>query len=225
MKLFTPMLRVFSITQPIPFYLTLELSAVLLATFLPFSPVAGTSGAHKLMCVQLMRQTTVDIWVECSHLFINLILKEHDNHQSQDWHMVSWPDQQWDLYTCGQWIQALELQNQVTKSPFYTHQLTVYLIPGALRLPSQPFFIPINLHHLSMPWLSWEPYVTSPNGPTPMFTLPMELQDSHYNHLLYPSTCTIHLCWRFTSTVDLLLYPVHYYSKLILVHTSVTIEQ
>ena len=60
-KLFTPALRVFSITEPIPFYLTLESSAVSLAAFLPFSPTARTSGPHKVTRVQLMRQTTVDV--------------------------------------------------------------------------------------------------------------------------------------------------------------------
>ena len=60
-KFYTPALGVFCITQPIPFYLTLESSAVSLAAFLPFSPTASTSGPRKVMRVQLMRQTTVDI--------------------------------------------------------------------------------------------------------------------------------------------------------------------
>jgi hypothetical protein len=71
-KFYTPALGVFCITQPIPFYLTLESSAVSLAAFLPFSPTASTSGSRKVMRVQLMRQTTVDIryaQVTFSYLF------------------------------------------------------------------------------------------------------------------------------------------------------------
>ena len=60
-KLYIPASRVFAVTQPIPFYLTLESSAVSLAAFLPFSPKAGTSSAGKVTRVQLMRQTTVDV--------------------------------------------------------------------------------------------------------------------------------------------------------------------
>ncbi|KAF8798925.1 hypothetical protein BYT27DRAFT_6884225 [Phlegmacium glaucopus] len=60
-KLYTPGLRVFCITQPIPFYLTLESSAVSLAAFLPLSPTANTSASRKVTRVRLMRQTTVDV--------------------------------------------------------------------------------------------------------------------------------------------------------------------
>jgi hypothetical protein len=60
-KLYTPALGVFCITQPIPFYLTLESSAVSLAAFLPFSPTGRALGPRKSMRVQLMRQTTVDV--------------------------------------------------------------------------------------------------------------------------------------------------------------------
>ena len=60
-KFYTPALGVFCITQPIPFYLTLESSAVSLAAFLPFSPTSSTSGPRKVMRVQLMRQTTADV--------------------------------------------------------------------------------------------------------------------------------------------------------------------
>jgi hypothetical protein len=80
-KFYTPALGVFCITQPIPFYLTLESSAVSLAAFLPFSPTTSTSGPRKVMRVQLMRQTTVDIRYAKSHLFIcytTLIHEEQD---------------------------------------------------------------------------------------------------------------------------------------------------
>jgi len=63
-------------TQPIPFYLILESSAVSLAAFLPFSPTAGTLGPRKVMRVQLMRQTTVDVrygqvtsLISCVHIY------------------------------------------------------------------------------------------------------------------------------------------------------------
>lgn len=64
-------------TQPIPFYLTLESSAVSLAAFLPSSPTENTSG-HKTMRVQLMRQASVDTRYGFSYLFVHrFILKEH----------------------------------------------------------------------------------------------------------------------------------------------------
>lgn len=62
-KFYLPTSRIFSMTQPIPFCLTLESSAVSLAAFLPFGPTSRTLG-RKMTCVQLMRQTTVDVrWV------------------------------------------------------------------------------------------------------------------------------------------------------------------
>ena len=87
-KFYTPALGVFCITQPIPFYLTLESSAVSLAAFLPFSPTATASGPRKAMRVQLMRQTTVDVrYGPKSHFLIYLyttfIPKGHDGCSSR----------------------------------------------------------------------------------------------------------------------------------------------
>ena len=76
-KLYTPALGVFCMTQPIPFYLTLESSAVSLAAFLPFSPTGSTSGPRKSMRVQLMRQTTVDVKYGPAAVFFLICLLVH----------------------------------------------------------------------------------------------------------------------------------------------------
>lgn len=60
-KLYIPSSRIFCMTQPIPFHLTLESSAVSLAVFLPFGPTAANPTARKVTRIQLMRQTTVDV--------------------------------------------------------------------------------------------------------------------------------------------------------------------
>jgi len=59
-KLFVPSSRVFCMSKPIPFHLSLESSAVSLAAFLPLGPTANTIG-RKATRMQLMRQTTVDV--------------------------------------------------------------------------------------------------------------------------------------------------------------------
>ncbi|KAF8903178.1 hypothetical protein CPB84DRAFT_1814790 [Gymnopilus junonius] len=59
-KLYVPASRIFSMSQPIPFHLALESSAVSLAAFLPLSPTSSSVG-RKITRVQLMRQTTVDV--------------------------------------------------------------------------------------------------------------------------------------------------------------------
>jgi hypothetical protein len=59
-KLYIPASRVFCMSQPIPFHLSLESSAVSLAAFLPMGPTANTI-TRKVTRVQLMRQTTVDV--------------------------------------------------------------------------------------------------------------------------------------------------------------------
>jgi len=59
-NLYIPASRVFCMTQPIPFYLTLESSAVSLAMFLPFGPTTANSTPQRITRIQLMRQTTVD---------------------------------------------------------------------------------------------------------------------------------------------------------------------
>lgn len=64
--LFVPASRTFCMSQPIPFHLTIQSSAVSLAAFLPFSPTANanTLSQRKITRLQLMRQTTVDVrWV------------------------------------------------------------------------------------------------------------------------------------------------------------------
>ncbi|KAF8158178.1 hypothetical protein B0H34DRAFT_707732 [Crassisporium funariophilum] len=60
-KFYIPTSRMFYMSEPIPFHMTLEASAVSLAAFLPFMPTAHTSGPVKVTRVQLMRQTTVDV--------------------------------------------------------------------------------------------------------------------------------------------------------------------
>lgn len=60
-KLYIPASRVFCMTQPIPFHLTFESSAVSLAVFLPFGPTAANPTARKVTRIQLLRQTTVDV--------------------------------------------------------------------------------------------------------------------------------------------------------------------
>ena len=75
-KFYTPAPGFSCITQPIPFYLTLESSFVSLASCLPFNPTASISGPRNVMRVQLMRQTTVDARYGPSHfLFICSQLK------------------------------------------------------------------------------------------------------------------------------------------------------
>ena len=77
-KLYIPASRIFAVTQPIPFYLTLESSAVSLAAFLPFSPKAGTSS--KVTRVQLMRQTAVDIKYRQVYVFLPVFFKKLTTH-------------------------------------------------------------------------------------------------------------------------------------------------
>ncbi|KDR82877.1 hypothetical protein GALMADRAFT_238510 [Galerina marginata CBS 339.88] len=61
-KLYVPASRVFCMSKPIPFHLSLESSAVSLAAFLPMGPTANNGvSARKITRVQLMRQTTVDV--------------------------------------------------------------------------------------------------------------------------------------------------------------------
>jgi hypothetical protein len=58
-KLYLPSSRTFSITQPIPFYLTVESTkSVSLAAFLPFSPI---NNASKVTRMQMLRQSAVDV--------------------------------------------------------------------------------------------------------------------------------------------------------------------
>lgn len=60
-KLYIPASRTFCMTQPIPFHLTLESSAISLAVFLPFGPTVANPTSRKVTRIQLMRQTTVDV--------------------------------------------------------------------------------------------------------------------------------------------------------------------
>ncbi|KAF8895631.1 hypothetical protein BD779DRAFT_1619326 [Infundibulicybe gibba] len=60
-KLYIPSTRIFCISQPIPFYLTLTSSAFSLAAFLPFGPRAGDFLPKRPTRIQLMRQSTVDV--------------------------------------------------------------------------------------------------------------------------------------------------------------------
>jgi len=59
-RLYTPASRIFCASQSIPFHLTLESSALSLASFLPFGP-SGQSSAKKPTRLQIMRQVTVDV--------------------------------------------------------------------------------------------------------------------------------------------------------------------
>lgn len=60
-KLHIPKSRIFCFTQRIPFYLTIESSAVSLAAFLPFAPSSGTMNSRAPMKIEVLRQATVDI--------------------------------------------------------------------------------------------------------------------------------------------------------------------
>jgi hypothetical protein len=57
-RLYIPASRIFCVSQNIPFHLTLESSALSLATFLPFGPTG--SSTKKCTRLQIMRQVTVD---------------------------------------------------------------------------------------------------------------------------------------------------------------------
>jgi hypothetical protein len=60
-KLHIPKSRIFCFTQNIPFYLTIESSAVSLAAFLPFAPTSGPITPKVAMKIEVLRQTTVDV--------------------------------------------------------------------------------------------------------------------------------------------------------------------
>jgi len=65
-------------SQPIPFHLTIQSSAVSLAAFLPFSPTANvnTLSQRKITRLQLMRQTTVDVrWVVWRFIYHYIALR------------------------------------------------------------------------------------------------------------------------------------------------------
>ena len=59
-KLYLPASKIFCVSQPIPFHLTLESSAMSLAEFLPYSPIVTVVGKPKATRVELTRQSTVD---------------------------------------------------------------------------------------------------------------------------------------------------------------------
>ncbi|KXN81785.1 hypothetical protein AN958_03711, partial [Leucoagaricus sp. SymC.cos] len=60
-KLHIPRSRIFCFTQRIPFYLSIESSAVSLAAFLPFAPTTGPMNSKVAMRIEVLRQTTVDV--------------------------------------------------------------------------------------------------------------------------------------------------------------------
>ncbi|KAJ7601205.1 hypothetical protein C8J56DRAFT_912438 [Mycena floridula] len=59
-KLYIPASRIFCMSRPIPFHLTLQSSAHSLAVFLPYGPMANLLGKRPTR-IQLMRQATVDV--------------------------------------------------------------------------------------------------------------------------------------------------------------------
>ncbi|KAF5360486.1 hypothetical protein D9756_005008 [Leucocoprinus leucothites] len=65
-KLHVPKSKIFCFTQRIPFYLSIESSAVSLAAFLPYAPTTGTKNSKVAMKVEVLRQTTVDVKYENS---------------------------------------------------------------------------------------------------------------------------------------------------------------
>ncbi|TFK40766.1 hypothetical protein BDQ12DRAFT_679993 [Crucibulum laeve] len=60
-KLHIPASRIFCMSQPIPFHLTLMSSAMSLAAYLPFGPTANVMSSRKVTRIQLMRQSTIDL--------------------------------------------------------------------------------------------------------------------------------------------------------------------
>lgn len=60
-KLYIPTSRIFCMSQPIPFHLTFESSALSLASFLPFGPTSGATGTRRATQIQVMRQSSVDV--------------------------------------------------------------------------------------------------------------------------------------------------------------------
>lgn len=59
--LYIPATRIFCISQPIPFYLSLKSPALSLASFLLPTPTSSSLEAKQAMRIQLMRQSTVDV--------------------------------------------------------------------------------------------------------------------------------------------------------------------
>lgn len=60
-KLHIPKSRIFSLTEKIPFAITMESSAVSLAAFLPFGPRVGPANSNVAMVLDVLRQSTVDV--------------------------------------------------------------------------------------------------------------------------------------------------------------------
>jgi len=60
-KFYVPAARVFSLSEPIPFYVMFASSAISLATFLPLGPTTTRLSGRQPTRVQLLRQTNVDV--------------------------------------------------------------------------------------------------------------------------------------------------------------------
>ncbi|KAF9464105.1 hypothetical protein BDZ94DRAFT_1162704 [Collybia nuda] len=60
-RLYIPTSRIFCISQPIPFHLVFESSALSLASFLPLSPTPARLGTSRVTQIQIMRQSSVDV--------------------------------------------------------------------------------------------------------------------------------------------------------------------
>ena len=61
-QLYIPASRVFCMSDPIPFHLSLLSSAYSLAAFMPYAPTASLLAVHKQhMSIQLLRQSVVDV--------------------------------------------------------------------------------------------------------------------------------------------------------------------
>lgn len=62
LQLYIPASRVFCMTEPIPFHLSLESSAYSLAAFMPYGPTASLLSASKQHTeIRLLRQSNVDV--------------------------------------------------------------------------------------------------------------------------------------------------------------------
>ncbi|KAH9841351.1 uncharacterized protein C8Q71DRAFT_325791 [Rhodofomes roseus] len=60
-KFYVPAARVFSLSEPIPFYVVFASSAISLAAFLPLGPTTTRLSGRQPTRVQLLRQTNVDV--------------------------------------------------------------------------------------------------------------------------------------------------------------------
>lgn len=60
-KIHIPKSRTFYFAQRIPFYLSIESSAVSLAAFLPFAPTIGPMSLKVATKIEVLRQTTVNV--------------------------------------------------------------------------------------------------------------------------------------------------------------------